>query len=592
MSILAGILNRRRDVPLAISLCDELSRLVSRDARDDVLAFRDRNVALFKVDVGAYGEPGHRFHGSGSVSMLAGEPLLDLGLDPGSGDRASDLERLHDAFDRQDWALFAKTQGVYCAVHYDPGSATASLVADRLAIRPLYYWMGQDYVVFSSALRVVEGLSVVPKTMDLVAVTEMVMLGAPIGSRTAFAEIHALTAGEIVQVTPDRARSYRYWRWDTIEPSSRTHDANLDEAYSRFRKAVRRRLGRDSAVIATLSGGLDSRCVVAALRTEAVAVHTLNFYDAIESQDQVFAAEFARQAGTIHRAVAVSGGDILRAFEQRVVDTWRASPPSSDVVPERPRLLWKGDGGSVGVGHVFVQPDIVAALRAGELEIAIRAYRSRLTPRLLKDGLRLKVTELVEEDIRTELGSLRFDDPGRSFHMFLMLYEQRYNGLAQHFEDVDLHRLEFHLPFLDGDFLASIVAAPVDECLAHGFYNDWLSRFPPVVTAVAWQAYPGHRPCPLPIPAGLAYQWDVETLPAAEVEARRRELQQLADRLLATDQFPDAILDKRLLQLTRWMGRVRLQRGQATIRAAEVYERYWTASGGRFVAEPAASVEH
>jgi len=589
MSVIAGIFNRRQDAPLDSTLCDNLQRAISRNPLDDVTAFRNRNVALFKIDVGAYGEPAVISHDSGSVSMLAGEPLLDLGLDAGAGSRSSDLARMHDAFDREQWTLFSRAQGVYCAVHYQPDSPTLTLVADRLGIRPIYYWLGQDYVIFASALRVLESLSEIPKVMDLVAVTEIAFLGYPVGNRTVYAAIHGLKAGQVLRVTQERPRSLRYWRWDSIKSSTELQAAQLEEAYDRFRHAVKRRLRRDTAVFAALSGGLDSRCVVAALRSEAVQVHTINFYGALQSQDRVFAAEFARRAGTIHRAVPSPVGDVLGSFEERVSEAWRAAPPSLEALPERPQMLWMGDGGSVGLGHVFVGREVVAALRARDADKAIGIYRSRLVPKVLKSDSAEVVTELVADDIRTELADLRFDDPGRSLHMFLMLYEQRYDFM-RHSENVDLHRLEFQLPFFDGDFLASIVSAPLDWCLDHGFYTDWLSLFPPAVTAVPWQAYPGHRPCPLPIPSGLANQWD-QALPASEVAARRRRRLHVADQVLQSDRFPDAILTRPLLQLARWLCKSGSSRGDTTIASAEIYDRYWTACGGKFVAKPSATLD-
>jgi hypothetical protein len=561
-----------------------LKRSVSRTPGDDVVTFRDGNVALFKVDVGAFGESAFLSGDSGSVSMLAGEPLLNLAPQAASGGRSRDLELMHEAFGCEEWTLFSGTQGVYCAAHYEPRSVT--LVCDRLGLRPIYYWIGEDYIIFASALRILESLAEVPKKMDLVAVTEIAILGCPVGNRTPYTEIKGLKAGEILRLTPERADSLRYWRWDSIQPSALAQKTQLEEIYQRFENAVSRRLHEDTAVFASLSGGLDSRCVVAALRNQSIKVHSLNFYEVLDSQDQVFAADFARHMGTIHRAVPV--GDMPAPFQQRVTDAWRAWPPSPDSVPERPQMLWMGDGGSVGLGHVFVERDIVTALRGHEIDKAIGAYRGRLVPRLLKNGFSSAVTRLVVEDIRRELQDLHFEDPARSFHMFLMLYEQRYD-LSPQFENIDIHRLEFQLPFFDGEFLASIVSAPVDACLDHDLYTDWLSLFPPPVTAVPWQAYPGHRQCPLPIPEGLAYQWD--QAPAGVAEARKRKLLQMADQVLGADGFPDLILRKRVLQLARWFCKTGLRDGQSTIRAAETYYRYWAACGGQFVTAAATTLE-
>ena len=584
MSIIAGILSRKRHQPLSQRLCDKIKQAVSRDPNDQVIGFQDANVALFKVDIGAYGEPA--FLNSGSISMLAGEPLLDLGPATTGGGRSRDLELMREAFDREQWPLFSKAEGAYCAAHYAPESATLTLVADRLGLRPIYYWIGPEYVIFSSALRVLESLPEVPKKMDLVAVTEIAILGCPVGNRTPYSDIKGLKAGEILRLTPERTHSFRYWRWDSVQPSSLPAEAQLREVYDQFGKAVRRRLRGDTAVLACLSGGLDSRSVVAALRNEAVKVHTLNLYKTLESQDQVFAAEFAQQVGSIHRAVQVTPGGWAAAFEKRVRDAWCSSTPAPDAIPERPQMLWTGDGGSVGFGHVFVAREIVTALRAGDFDKAIAAYRSQLVPRVMKQGSSRAVAELIVQDFRAELEDLRYPDAGRSFHMFLMLYEQRYD-LAQHFESLDLHRLEFHLPFFDIDFLASIASAPLDLCLGHGLYTDWLSLFPPAVTAVPWQAYPGHRPCPLPIPAGLTYQWDKGRAAGEE----KHQLVRLGDQVLGSDTFPHAILKKQFLRLARWMYKIGLRDGQSTIRAADLYHRYSTACGGKFVAEPTTTTD-
>lgn len=584
MSIVAGILNRRPDTRPSIAVSDNLQRAVSRHLGEDVTVFRDRNVALFKVDVGAFGEPGFHSELGGSVTMLAGEPLLEIAPDVPPEGRYRDLQRLHDAFDREQWDLFSRTRGTYCAVHWEPATATLSLIADRLGLRPIYYWIGPDHVIFASALRILETVAEVPKVMDLVAVTEIAALGYPVGNRTPFAGISGLKAGEILRFTHDRARSLRYWRWDSIKSSIQPERTQLENAYDQFRRAVRLRLAGDTAVFASLSGGLDSRCVVAALRSESVEVHSLNFYTELESQEQVFAAEFAQRAGTVHRAVRPTVGG---SFDERVTDVRRASPPVLAAVPEHPQLWWMGEGGSVGLGHVYVDRTVVAALRAGDLQQAIGAW-NQITPKLMKSEDSKIVREMVVEDIRTALDDLRYDDPGRSFHVFLMLYEQRYD-LAQHFENVDLHRMEWKLPFFDADFFATIVSAPVDLCLAHGFYTDWLGLFPPSVTAVPWQAYPGHRPCPLPVPAGLAYQWD-KARPASEVDAKRRRLLAVADQVLRADRFPDAILSKRYLRLARWMCKAGLHRGQGTIEVAELFDRYWAKCLGRFVAGPATTV--
>jgi len=151
MTLIAGILGRRKGCPINPLDCDELKQAISRNHEDKVTVFQDGSAFLAKVDIGAYGQPAFEVSRIGSVALLAGEPLLSLDTD---GKRDSDLRLLHQSWDRDDWAALAKAEGVFCAAHYAPASATLTLITDKLGIRPLYYWMDSDRVVFASALRV------------------------------------------------------------------------------------------------------------------------------------------------------------------------------------------------------------------------------------------------------------------------------------------------------------------------------------------------------------------------------------------------------------------------------------------------------
>ena len=103
----------------------------------------------------------------------------------------------------------SKIIGTFCATPTERSawsttsreSGTLTLVADKLGIRPLYYWMDDESVVFASALRILEECPLVPKKMDLRAVTEMVGLDAPLADRTPYAGISLLKPAEVVQMT-------------------------------------------------------------------------------------------------------------------------------------------------------------------------------------------------------------------------------------------------------------------------------------------------------------------------------------------------------------------------------------------------------
>ena len=214
------------------------------------------------------------------------------------------------------------------------------------------------------------------------------------------------------------------------------------------------------------------------------------------------------------------------------VRNWLDSPEYLAYRPARPRVIWSGDGGSVGVGHVYLNADIVAATRRGELEHAadlFMSYNGRRFPyKLLKETVAQNLEKHALDGMVSEMKDLKPADMGRVSHLFLMLNDQR-RHLFNHFENLDMARIEFELPFFDAEFLTTILSENIDPFLRHAFYLDWLQCFPPGVGETPWQAYPNHVPCPLPIPQGLAYQWDEATkisqrTPAGLAMAQARSL--------------------------------------------------------------------
>lgn len=580
MTLLAGIWGRRPDSPLDDSLCEPLERAISRDPDDRVTVIRRARACLFKVDIGAYGAPAEILDPSGDVSLLCGEPLLEVDGRPADGDRSTHLELLHRGFQAGRTDLLRDTHGAFCAVHCDAAASTLTLVTDKLGIRPIYYWVGPSHIVFATALRILEAHPLVPKTMDLRAVTEIASFGYELENRTPYKDVCSLRPAERLRCGDSFATFDRYWRWDEIAQSERSEPDLLRAVYDEFVKAVARRLGRDRTTVALLSGGLDSRVVVAALHSLGARVHTLNF-SFPRSQDQVFAADFAGKIGTLHQELDVEIGrpDFFNVVRQ----VWTATENRRLWPVERPSLMWTGNDGDVSLGHLWMSSEVVALLRGGRLDDAIDRFlveqKKRVVSRLLRRDVLPGLSGALHAGMRAELGDFHCQDPGRNLYVFLMINNMR-KHLMRNLEHVDLHRVELQVPFCDSGFLVSVLAVPLDPCLYHRFYTKWLYLFEPAVTAVPWQTYPGREPCPLPIPEGLAYQWNPKDF-APRMEAEKRELLRKSSALLAPGGFPDRILDKSYFRLTRLLYRLGLRDYGYVVQAALTYQRYWKACAGR-----------
>ena len=582
MTLISGIFSRN-EKPVADTDCALVRQLISRNPADEVDIFRDHRSCVAKVDVGAFREPGFFRHANGSLSLLAGEPLLRDRDSLTHPNRLQDLKTIHEQALKSNWNCLRDADGTFCIVHYQPQTGTLFLIADKVGTRPLYVWLDDDRVVFASALRILEELPFVPKKMDLRAVTEVVALGTPLADRTPYAGIFLLKPAEIVQITNEGTSRSSYWRWDEIKTESEPEPVRLAAVYEAFQSAIKRRNGNDEATAAYLSGGLDSRCIVAALHHNGVRVRTVNFARA-GTQDYCFGNDFAERIGSDHESIPKEKGDNIPDYSTLMAKVLGRSN-HGQWPAERPQIAWSGESGSGLLGGVGLPESIVAFMRAGQVDSAVAEYlqigQRNIPLKLFRPEILESVRAVTREGISEELNKLHSEDAGRNFYLFLMHTDQRRN-MMRHFENIDLHRLEFQLPFFDAGFLTSVMATPLDWLLKHRFYIKWLSLLPTPVTSVPWQAYPGHEPCPLPAPPELAYQWDESYRAEEDASQKQREIEQVSELLRSVD-FPDQILNKNKFRLATWLHARGWRDYRYAIEAAQTYHLYAQKCGGEFV---------
>ncbi len=576
MTLLAGVYARQAADAVPDALCDAIRRALSRHPNEETQHFRDERCFLVKADIDAFGDKAFRID-PGAVSFMVGEPLLER------RSRAADLNELHTALSREDLDPLTRARGVFGIAHYRPDSATLVLLTDKLGIRPMFYWLGERYVIFATAMRILDEIAEIPKVMDVRAVTEENSLGYALADRTPSASVGLLKSGEILRVEGESSSRRKYWRWDDVKTSARPLTELIQEAHARFVDAVSLRSGEDSTTVAFLSGGLDSRAIVAALREGGLNVHSFNF-SVTGLQDQVFGAAFAQRIGTTHTERPMQATQTISA--RVMAEAWDASPGRIAQPADRPRLVWSGDGGSVTLGHVYLNQAMVDAARAGDprtaMQLSSHGWGNEVPRRLLRSEILASLSgKGPREGLREELDALHCDDAGRGLHLVLMHNDQR-RHMAAHFEGIDLSRLEYQLPFFDSAFVESVLQVPIDLCLGHRLYLQWLRYFPEVVLSVPWQAYPGHEPCPLPIPSRVVYQWSKEVSRLRRVGERSDLLRQAAH-MLHESNFPKPLLRRQYLRFATWLYRLRLRDVGYVIRAAHRYYEYWSKCSGRYV---------
>ena len=162
-----------------------------------------------------------------------------------------------------------KLDGYFSAVLYDIKQKKVLLLSDRYGMRMLYFYFKDGHFAWASEPKVFLGLKEMDKSLNIRSLTCFVDLGYLVGDMTFFQNVHLTRPASILEFSiTDKTYSQNfYWKWSEIKPRKLSFDDAVDELGRVFLEAVKRRYSVDNKIGISLSGGLDSRAIFAAVNS-------------------------------------------------------------------------------------------------------------------------------------------------------------------------------------------------------------------------------------------------------------------------------------------------------------------------------------
>ena len=580
MSLFAGIYSKDRNGLINEKNKKVILKVITTD--DNIVkSYSEQGFFLAKADFGAFQDTAFLNNKAGCVAALAGDPVLRPPDNIGRS-RTSVLEEISSSFLSGQKNILRDCQGIYNLCWYDTQKRVLILVSAKTGVRPLYYYENENYIYFSGNLGVLESLKDVTKRMDLVGITEKMILGSFLGRRTPYADIQVLRGGEYLEVQKFQSNIICYFKWDDIPVSSCNTDELLDQTYQLFNQAVAVRAWREESVFAFLSGGMDSRAIVTSLWDMGKKIYCGNI-SFPGSQDAVYPKEFADVLGLKYYSFSqrIDGKFEKNRIQYMMSELISQISEQENYHPRFPRLVLAGEGGSVGFGHVYMHKDIVEKMRKGEVDHVItNMMKKKYIPRRLMKKNKISQVEMaIYEDLSKELKSIHSEDPGRSFYIFLLNNDQRCH-MFTHFEDINLHQIESLTPFYDGRFLELIVSVPVDICLYHNFYTQFFEKFPSEIKSVPWQTYPGHLPCTVVDNRKLAYQWSANE---GNTKFYSKAQYDVCKKNIFSQNFPKEIVNRPYLLMALLLHNLNIKNYSSEFNHFANYHKYYSMCDGSIV---------
>jgi len=395
--------------------------------------------------------------------------------------------------DREVTRWLLDTPGEFLIVVGDKALRRVVLLNDAVGHLPIYCYSDTRTVVASRELAVAASFAE-RRGFDKLALMEYLLFSYPLHERTLFADVHRLEAATALSLNTQTAavssRTYYSFNLDQREHADRSlHDnaVRLSDLLIRDCKAAGTRLSGSTHVL-SLSGGLDSRVVLAAMDRSGIPFEIVTRRDSRSTLDgDVAAAEAACQV--LNRSWAVvqparpqfedassllalrSGGNLLAmSFMLPYLRELRRRYQTSPV-------YWTGDTGLVLRRHA---PRFGLRSEMALVEWVLRNH-AVLSVEDVGALLRLEV-----DTIRQRLSSVLRDFPEKAFDHRYVHFVIAGRIMAWHYEGMDRNRNFFwtYAPLESTPFFRYAMNCPEEHKTNYRLYREILNYLCPHLATV------------------------------------------------------------------------------------------------------------
>jgi asparagine synthase (glutamine-hydrolysing) len=246
----------------------------------------------------------------------------------------SDTEVLLKAWAEWRDGMTTHLNGMWGFVIWEPATRTLFISRDRFGVKPLYYAQVHDRLLIASEPKALLALEPSLAEVNLTALYDLFISSRGIlGAQTFFRNIAAVPPGHSISCTvdasgaPQALKMTRYWSYPDPEDVYISAQQSAETFAGLLEDAVALRMRSDVPVGLTLSGGLDSSAILAAVSAhQSGKMHCFtSVYSATERGEE----HWAQQAAAVHQhpLAAIEAGEVNWLDTLRSI-VWHMDGPS------------------------------------------------------------------------------------------------------------------------------------------------------------------------------------------------------------------------------------------------------------------------
>ena len=360
-----------------------------------------------------------------------------------------------------------KANGMFAIALYNSDTEKLFLIRDRLGIKPLYYFLDREKIVFSSEIKGILSSGLVKAEFNEFAVDEYLGNRYVRDPYTFFKNIYQMEAGTYIEIDKSLNKKEHIY-WDIPNEFNVDENFNEDTITKEFEneliKAIEYRLISDVPLGTYLSGGVDSSLITAITskkRKGILNTYTIGFSELNEFK---YSNIIAKQYETSHHEILMKKEDYVNNWERLIgfKDAPLGVPNEiplavmSKKLKEKITVVLSGEGADElmgGYGKIFRLPFDFENHDKGTLSFYEKLVESyEYVPRKMRDEF-VNTSKEYRKKFDDKIAN-NFEGKTNEENIFRFFHKYHVKGLLQRADMTTMQTsVEARVPFLDHNLI-------------------------------------------------------------------------------------------------------------------------------------------
>jgi len=379
----------------------------------------------------------------------------------------------------------SELNGIFHFAIYDSRSEQIKLFNDKFGLQPLYYSVSPDGLIFAAEVKALLEDKNIVKKPDYESFADFLHYGQILGQKTLFRDIKLLEPGSLLtfDLKDVKVTLKKYWHLDElfVEKGAYSTRGSAEDVVSLLVESIRAQNAHREILGLSLSGGLDSRAILAGLEKNAkgISTYTLGLPGCA---DQKLSAQMSKVAGTNHEFIELDQSYIAD-FENMALEMIHLSDgmyhphESTEMLAleyfkrAEFKILLRGHGGEIAKAALAYPVMVTPQAYSCSSGQGILDYIFNITNLVIRDIDPDKVfTSGFRDTIKEAPQQSLYESCGRVSEILAPADVCIYYYINEHIRrqvvaslDIFRTQIEIRMPYVDEAYIKALLELPVSE---------------------------------------------------------------------------------------------------------------------------------